>query len=123
MAFVSLRDEDTSESGTEDAGEIASPRQVDVCRFDGSAGQRVFVDVLAVHDDPQCQVSLDLAYRLIGPGGEDVFPGSTRFLAIGACGDEGPIVLPADGSYELQVGAVGGPTDDTGSYRITVRSP
>ena len=126
VGFVAFRDGGSSGSGAdpgrEYAGEIASPGQVDVYRFDGSAGERVFVDVLAVNDDPQCAVSLDLAYRLIGPGGEDVFPGSTRFLALGACGDEGPVVLPADGAYELQVGAVGGPTDDTGTYSLTIRS-
>jgi hypothetical protein len=104
------------------AGEIASPGQVDIYEFVGSAGQWVFLEVLSVDGDPDCTDAV-LHWNLYDADGASVIPGASDarmgVSAYAKCADRGPLELPASGTYELHVFA-GFLKDDpaTGSYAL-----
>jgi hypothetical protein len=107
------------------AGEIGSPGQVDVYTFDGAAGDDVFVEMLAF-DGVSCgtggMADTALAYELNAPDGAPLLAVQQTPLVSSGCVDAGPIELPIDGRYELQVGALSTVTDATATYSIAVRS-
>jgi PKD repeat protein len=88
-----------------------------VYTFQGTAGERIFLDIQAV--DGGCGAGPGpLGWRLIPPGGENFHSG-----AIANCSyqDEGPMVLSATGTYTVTVEAQsGGP--ETGTYAFELLS-
>lgn len=73
---------------------LAPPRETQLFRFSGAAGQRLYFDLLSQSGFTLYGAPL---WRLSTPGGDVLFD-------VIASGDSGPLVLPADGPYTLLVG-------------------
>jgi hypothetical protein len=95
------------------AGEIETPGVEDRYTFEGTAGQRVFVDIRSVRGT--CAFAGDLGWELLRPDGTPLSP----YQIFSICLDEGPITLDVTGTWRLTVRAP--PNDDgTGTYTLAV---
>lgn len=92
------------------AGEIGTPGQADVYRFDAVAGQGLTVDAISAPGG--CAGASPIRWTLRRPNGAgELFSDED----LGTCADRGPLTLPDDGTYELDVHMPAG-SDKVGAY-------
>ncbi|BCX48174.1 hypothetical protein HAHE_20820 [Haloferula helveola] len=88
------------------AGNIETPGAYDRYTFTGTAGQKIFVNMVSYSGVNT------INYRLLDPSDAEI--GNKQFNL----GDIATVELPASGTYTLEVGEA--PNDDTGTYTIAI---